>query len=224
MLSAQDIHSKNFSTKFRGYNVDEVNEFLSQVTKDYQVLSDDNEQLKKDLKSTQKQLEYFDDLKNSLNQSIIVAQEAADKLKQDSIKEAEQVNVEAQKQADVVLTNATDKANEIVKNSSNYAEKLAVSSDDFRDNIKVFRAKLISMLEGELDFAKSEDWDQLLSDNSYEDFEKIKKSLDDKFDKSNHDSVESSQDEVKAEIVNEPTNGEEPTVEIYPNEDLHKNN
>lgn len=224
MLSAQDIHSRNFSTKFRGYNVDEVNEFLSQITKDYQMLSDDNEKLKQDLEATKKQLGYFDDLKNSLNQSIIVAQEAADKLKQDSVKEAEEINVAAQKQADEVLSNATDKANEIINNSSQYVEKLAISSDDFRDNIKVFRAKLISMLEGELDFAKSEDWDQLLSDSSYDDFEKIKKSLDDKFDKSDQDSVESSQDKVEAEIVNETSNGEEPTVEIYPNDDLHKNN
>jgi len=34
-LSPLDIHNKEFDRSFRGYDVDEVNEFLEQILKDY---------------------------------------------------------------------------------------------------------------------------------------------------------------------------------------------
>ena len=39
VLSPDDIHNKEFSTKLRGYNIDEVNDFLEQIIKDYQIVS-----------------------------------------------------------------------------------------------------------------------------------------------------------------------------------------
>ena len=35
-LTPTDIHNKTFSTKFRGYDEDEVNEFLEQLMKDFE--------------------------------------------------------------------------------------------------------------------------------------------------------------------------------------------
>jgi cell division initiation protein len=37
-LSPLDIHNKEFSKAFRGYQEDEVNEFLDQIIKDYEIL------------------------------------------------------------------------------------------------------------------------------------------------------------------------------------------
>ena len=36
-LTPLDIHNKEFSKGFRGYDEDEVNEFLDQVIKDYEL-------------------------------------------------------------------------------------------------------------------------------------------------------------------------------------------
>ena len=38
-LTPVDIHNKEFSRGFRGYDEDEVNEFLDQVIKDLELLS-----------------------------------------------------------------------------------------------------------------------------------------------------------------------------------------
>ena len=46
-LSPLDIHNKEFSSKMRGYDKDEVNDFLAQIVKDYSSLIKDNEGLKK---------------------------------------------------------------------------------------------------------------------------------------------------------------------------------
>lgn len=36
ILSALEIHNREFKYEFRGYNTDEVNEFLDQIIKDYE--------------------------------------------------------------------------------------------------------------------------------------------------------------------------------------------
>ena len=37
-LTPLDIHNKEFSSGFRGYDEDEVNDFLDQVVKDYEMV------------------------------------------------------------------------------------------------------------------------------------------------------------------------------------------
>ena len=41
-----DIHNKEFKRSFRGYNEDEIDEFLDQVVNDYERLYRENDQLK----------------------------------------------------------------------------------------------------------------------------------------------------------------------------------
>ncbi|MDN6596209.1 MAG: DivIVA domain-containing protein, partial [Lentilactobacillus parabuchneri] len=56
VLSPQDIHNKEFSTKLRGYNVDEVNDFLDQVIKDYQIILQENKDLGSQLSESKDKL------------------------------------------------------------------------------------------------------------------------------------------------------------------------
>ena len=64
----------------RGYNQDDVDDFLDQVTRDYEDACK-NRELEKSLKHAEEKLQYFNELKDALNQSIIVAQDTADKVK-----------------------------------------------------------------------------------------------------------------------------------------------
>ncbi len=87
-LSPLDIHDKEFNVRMRGYDQDQVNEFLSQIIKDYSALIKENERLNKSLSDAQEKVKYFSDMKDALNQSILVAQEAADKVKRNAEGEA----------------------------------------------------------------------------------------------------------------------------------------
>lgn len=181
VLSPQDIHNKEFSTKLRGYNVDEVNDFLDQVIKDYQIILQENKDLGSQLSESKDKLSYFNDLKDSLNQSILVAQKAADKVKTNSKKEAEITSREAQKKADDILNAASEKANAILEEASKRAKKLAIETDDLKKNTRVFRQRLQVMLESQLEVIKGSDWDRLVEEKpttTYEDIEKVVGSLD----------------------------------------------
>lgn len=181
VLSPQDIHNKEFSTKLRGYNVDEVNDFLDQVIKDYQIVLQENKDLDSQLNEAKDKLSYFNDLKDSLNQSILVAQEAADKVKTNSKKEAEITSREAQKKADDILNAANEKADAVLEEASKRAKKLAIETDDLKKNTRVFRQRLQVMLESQLEVIKGSDWDRLVEEKpttTYEDIEKVVGSLD----------------------------------------------
>ena len=96
-LSPLDIHNKEFSSKMRGYDKDEVNDFLAQIVKDYSSLIKDNEGLKKELADAKEKVRYFTDMKEALNQSIIVAQESAEKVKNSAHQEADLIKQQAQR-------------------------------------------------------------------------------------------------------------------------------
>ena len=61
-LSPLDIHNKEFSrSMFRGYDEDEVNEFLEQVLKDYENVLEEKKTLENSLKQSTEQVSHFTD-------------------------------------------------------------------------------------------------------------------------------------------------------------------
>src|SRR6478672_6870728 len=96
-LTPLDIHNKEFSRRIRGYDEDEVNEFLDQIIKDYEALIRDNKELQSQVTDLQERINHFSNIEETLSKTIIVAQEAADELKANSKKEAQLIIKEAEK-------------------------------------------------------------------------------------------------------------------------------
>lgn len=95
-LTPLDIQNKVFSNKMRGFDRDEVLDFLDLVARDYEIAVQKNRELEKSLKHAEEKLAYFNELKDALNQSIIVAQDTADKVKSSATKESEVLVTSAQ--------------------------------------------------------------------------------------------------------------------------------
>lgn len=62
-LTPLDIHNKEFSRRIRGYDEDEVNEFLDQVIKDYEIVIRENKELQSQLLAVQERLDHLQILK-----------------------------------------------------------------------------------------------------------------------------------------------------------------
>lgn len=162
-LTPLDIHNKEFNVKMRGYDQDQVNDFLDQIIKDYEAVLKQKDDLQTELKASEEKVTYFNQLKDALNQSIIVAQEAADKVKTNAQKEADIINQEAQKNAQNMLNEATEKSNRILADASEKAKQIAGQTEDLKKQTRVFRQRLQVMLESQLEIVKSKDWDELLA-------------------------------------------------------------
>ncbi len=171
VLSPQDIHNKEFSVKMRGYNIDQVNDFLDQIVKDYQITLRENGELNKSLKEAQSEVKYFNNLKDSLNQSILVAQEAADKVKANSKNHSKLISQKAHQQANALINKAKQRAQQIVRNSIHKANQLTVETTDLRKSTRSFRHKIQAMLESQLQYTKDKRWDNLL--NNKVDYQKL---------------------------------------------------
>ncbi|MFD1430700.1 DivIVA domain-containing protein [Lacticaseibacillus mingshuiensis] len=165
-LTPLDIHNKEFNVRFHGYDQDQVNDFLSQIIKDYTAVIKDKEDLQKQLADSQEKVKYFTDLKDALNQSILVAQEAADKVKKNADEEANLIQQKAEKNAGDLLTEATDKSNKILGDAADKRKVISVQTEDLKRQTRVFRQRLQVMLESQLEVVKSPEWKELLSSSS----------------------------------------------------------
>ena len=172
-LTPLDIQNKDFSTKMRGYNQDDVDDFLDQVTRDYEDALQKNRELEKSLKHAEEKLQYFNELKDALNQSIIVAQDTADKVKSSANKESEMIItsadnqaketlVEAERKSNAMIADAEAKSTQILAEAIERARQLAGGTEDLKKKTRVFHQRLSLMLETQLEQVKSEEWEEIL--------------------------------------------------------------
>ena len=165
-LTPLDIQNKTFPTKMRGYNQDEVDDFLDLVVRDYEEITQRNRELEKAVKHSEEKLEYFNELKDALNQSIIVAQDTADKVKTSASKESEVIVTSAQNKADELVataekrahqltTDAEEKARQILTDATEKAKQLAVETEDLKKKTRVFHQRISLMIESQLEQVKS---------------------------------------------------------------------
>ncbi|CEG22406.1 Septum site-determining protein DivIVA [Planococcus massiliensis] len=150
-LSPLDIHNKEFSRGFRGYQEDEVNEFLDQIIKDYELLLKEKKELEERLKQTDERVGHFTTIESTLQKSIVVAQEAAEEVRRNSQKEAKLIVREAEKNAD-----------RIVNESLTKARRIAMEIDELKKQSKVFRNRFRMLVEAQLDLIDTDDWETLM--------------------------------------------------------------
>ena len=214
-LTPLDIQNKTFPTKMRGYNQDEVDDFLDLVVRDYEELTQRNRELEKAVKHSEEKLEYFNELKDALNQSIIVAQDTADKVKTSASKESEVIVTFAQNKADELVANAEkrahqlttdaeEKARKILTDATEKARQLATETEDLKKKTRVFHQRISLMLESQLEQVKSPEWDEILQPfSSYvtDSHEVIKEVLAKQLDNENDTDVNSDTGVIEAPMT-----------------------
>lgn len=250
VLTVEQINKQEFSTKMRGYNQNEVQQFMATVAQTVQELTEENHALKETVKADEGKLKYFSELKDSLNKSILVAQEAADKVKNNAKREADIMIREAQKQATDIVSEANEKANQVVERSTEETRKLTTETNDLKKQTRIFRQRLQVMLESQLEVVKSDEWDKLLADEDLDQYNEIQKILGKNLDNDSSESVESTAISSEADqdqaamaqqpAVEQPAAGAEPatatpeagqpaaadageTVVVFPDSDQGKN-
>ncbi|GGI97334.1 septum formation initiator [Alicyclobacillus cellulosilyticus] len=147
-LSPLDIHNKEFSRAFRGYDEDEVDDFLERVIQDYEALIRQNKELEAQIEALNERLRHFENLEESLSKAILVAQETAEEVKANARKEAQLIIKEAEKNADRIVAEAL-----------NRSRKIAQEIEDVQRNAAIFRARFRSLLQAQLEMLDSADWE-----------------------------------------------------------------
>ncbi|HEL2203629.1 TPA: DivIVA domain-containing protein [Streptococcus suis] len=161
-LTALELKDKTFATKFRGYDADEVDDFLDIVTRDYEDLIRKNHDQELELKNLRERLAYFDEMKESLSKSVLLAQDTAEKVKVAAEDQAANIIKQADYDVATLLHEAKDKANEILRNATDNAKKVVIETEELKNQTRIFHQRLKSTVESQLSLVNSSEWEEIL--------------------------------------------------------------
>ena len=161
-LTALEIKDKRFYVKFRGYDAKEVEEFQDMVYRDYEKLVRENHELETKISALEERLNYFDEMKDSLSQSVLIAQDTAERVKHAANERSETIVRQAEQDAHHLIEEAKAKANEILRHATDNAKKVAVETEELKNKTRVFHQRLKSTIESQLSIIDTPEWDEIL--------------------------------------------------------------
>ena len=144
MITPLDIENKKFTKQMvNGYNVDEVDEFLDEITTDYEKLYKENKELKENAEALHNDVRQYKNIESSIQNTLIIAQKTADEIQNVAKQKAEQIVKDAEYQSksklDELNTQIMIKEKEI---------------DELKKQFSVYKAKMESLLISQLELIK----------------------------------------------------------------------
>lgn len=145
MLTPLDIENKKFSKKINGYNVDEVDDFLDQVTLEYEKLYKENNEYKDKVEQAEKDLEHYRNVEKTLQNTLVMAQTTADDIKS-----------MAQKQAEQIIRDAQSEARHSVDDLNQQEIEMTRKIEEMKKQFEVYKAKMEALLISQLEMLQDD--------------------------------------------------------------------
>ena len=134
-ITPQDIQSKQFHVRMRGFDVDEVDTFLEKVAEELLIVTLENKQILERVESMEKELANFRNKEQAFQNAILSAQKISDEMQAKSRQEAEEriakaktesaeTRSTAQEETDKLRDDVQKEVAELIENSRQEARKL----------------------------------------------------------------------------------------------------
>ena len=144
MITPLDIENKRFGKqKIGGYNVNEVDDFLDELTLEYGKLYKENAELKSQREELDTDVGKYKNIENTLQNTLVMAQKTADEITAVAKQQAEQIVKEAEYKAKT----AVDELNMQIITKEKELE-------DLKKQFEVYKAKMESLLISQLELLK----------------------------------------------------------------------
>ena len=144
MITPLEIENKKFSKKtLNGYDPEEVDEFLDDLTKDYEKLYKQVAEEKKEVDELNEKLEHYTQIESTLQSTLLLAQSAS-----------EEVKNAAQKQAEQIIKESEIKAKEATKGLDKEIADKKKELEGVKKDFDVYKAKMESLLISQLELLK----------------------------------------------------------------------
>ena len=140
MITPADIENKEFSRAKKGYNEEEVDDFLDLIILDMEKLIRENKQLKNELSKVHVQV----DKHMSTETSVYETLEAAKSLMND-------IAASAERRAEILLKNAELEASLITREAKESISRYTDEGNRLKDRVETLRERYKKMLESELE-------------------------------------------------------------------------
>ena len=148
-ITPMDIEQQEFSRSFRGYNEEEVDDFLDKIVKDYEELINENVRLNEEIEKMQEKLKEFSEIEETLRSALLNAQ-----------KSAEEMKGRVEEEAKVIIEKAEMDAKTLKQQVLQREDLLKNEIDNLRRYKFTFKEKFKSMLNLYLKMIENEDFEE----------------------------------------------------------------
>jgi len=145
-FTAEDIQTKQFNVRFRGFDIEEVDSFLEQVAENYMLLVHEKKELSDELDKMKNDIEDFESREKTFHHAILSAQKIADEIEAKSSREAEEI-----------VANAEEEAKRLQEDANSEIVALEKQLDELKDARNNIQGELKSYLTSCLDALKRDE-------------------------------------------------------------------
>lgn len=144
MITPLEIENKKFAKQMmNGYSVEEVDEFLDDLTVDYEKSFKENAELKAKVEDLEASLSHYKTIEGTLQSTLVMAQNTAEEVKEVAKQQAEQIIKEAEGNA---KKSVEDLGQEILMKKKEL--------EDLKKQFDVYKAKMEALLISQLELLK----------------------------------------------------------------------
>ena len=148
-ITPMDIEQQEFSKSFRGYNEEEVDDFLDKIVKDYEELINENVRLNEEIERMQEKLKEFSEIEETLRSALLNAQ-----------KSAEEMKGRVESEAKIIIEKAELEAKSLKQQVLQNEDLLKREIDNLRRYKFTFKEKFKSMLNLYLKMIENEEFEE----------------------------------------------------------------
>ena len=132
MLTPKDIDQKVFKKAMRGYDIEDVEQFLQEIARSYTELYEENLAAKERISVLSDAVKEYKAMEETLQNALAVAR-----------KNGEEIEAAAKRRGEVLIADA---AKEVAQ--------IAYKYEEMKRSVEIFRAKVVSLLDAQLEVIK----------------------------------------------------------------------
>lgn len=140
-----DVRRKEFGRAMRGYDANQVDDFLDEVADEFERVYAENSRMREELDSLRGRLEQFEQLEGSIREALVHAQQSAEDLRRAASKEAELTVQEAKARAHQILAESSARVERIQESYEALRKARQSFAADFRQLLKSYLAVMDNM-------------------------------------------------------------------------------
>ncbi len=144
MITPLDIENKKFSKQMmNGYSVEEVDDFLDDLTVDYTKNYKEATELRNKITELEKSIEHYKTIEETLQSTLLMAQTTAEDVKKVASQQAEQI-----------INEARVSAQKEVSDLENEIKLKRKELEDIQKQFDIYKVKMESLLISQLELLK----------------------------------------------------------------------
>src|SRR5918992_1340857 len=151
-----DVRRKEFKNSLRGYDANQVDDFLDAVADEFERTYTENARLREEISGLRERLQQFEELEGSIRSALVHAEQAANDLRRTANWEAEDLRKSANREAELTIREAKARSHQMLAETSARVERIQESyqalqeakrsfTNDFRYLLKTYMDMMENM-------------------------------------------------------------------------------